>query len=639
MTKLRNPWWLIVFIILFPGCMSMIGLYDQARLSKQVTALTGVVGCHEKSFQTTVVVAYQNHGSKTKVAGYTVLHEPGPYVLLVEPGDYLLAAFVDLNANLTYDPGEPIGYYGRPDIITAGRGEVISVLNIMMSSPVEPVQAEGSGLPAGTVIEEDREKPLHSTLVGAPLDLEDERFSEDAGQRAYWEPVDFFKDMGANIYFVEPYDPAKIPVLFIHGAAGSPQDWRYFINHLDREKYQAWVYFYPSGWPIKTCSNLLSMKLQNLHRKHKFNRLYITAHSMGGLVARSMLVDYGKTYLPYVKLLVSISTPWGGDERARRALDKNVLIVPSWKDVATGSPFMKNIYEQKLPAGIDYYLFFGHRDDENHLAPQSDGAATLVSQLNATILSESQGAFGFNEDHTSILSSPEVMAQYQFILDEAGGIEDEKAPIVVTGSLRLEYTFDPHWTAPPRVFLLLAPQGEEGMVYQLKLPKPGEEIGPIRPGVYDVAVIFPGFRSRQHYHRLEIAPEQVETVHFDLTPQGLWFGHVGMNLGPEDEYFGTDRKPANSIEYKRITLTGQGGKRVLVSEAVKGEFDYFKQIALNKDFFNQDTATFCFFNLEEGEYQIRIEAVGYKTYTEKRQVTPGSLGPIRTIRLEKSPDM
>ncbi len=52
------------------------------------------------------------------------------------------------------------------------------------------------------------------------------------------------------------------------------------------------------------------------HGKYQFDKIYFTAHSMGGLVARSLIIKYG-SQIPYVKLLISLATPWGGDIMAQ----------------------------------------------------------------------------------------------------------------------------------------------------------------------------------------------------------------------------------------------------------------------------------------------------------------------------------
>ena len=55
---------------------------------------------------------------------------------------------------------------------------------------------------------------------------------------------------------------------------------------------------------------LLFWKLYNLQVKYKFNTLYITAHSMGGLVARSLIMDYGRLINVDLFRLASIPPAW-----------------------------------------------------------------------------------------------------------------------------------------------------------------------------------------------------------------------------------------------------------------------------------------------------------------------------------------
>src|SRR5262245_38386871 len=61
-----------------------------------------------------------------------------------------------------------------------------------------------------------------------------DQLAEAHGRKGLWRPISFVKERRGGVYMLEPYDPAKIPVLFVHGAGGSPQDWRYFIERLDR---------------------------------------------------------------------------------------------------------------------------------------------------------------------------------------------------------------------------------------------------------------------------------------------------------------------------------------------------------------------------------------------------------------------
>ncbi|MGC4073824.1 MAG: hypothetical protein QM760_15195 [Nibricoccus sp.] len=62
---------------------------------------------------------------------------------------------------------------------------------------------------------------------------------------------------GTGIYFLEPYDPDRTPVLLIHGASGSPGDWRSMAPLLDQSKHQLWLFGYPSGLRLDDSSRIL----------------------------------------------------------------------------------------------------------------------------------------------------------------------------------------------------------------------------------------------------------------------------------------------------------------------------------------------------------------------------------------------
>jgi hypothetical protein len=55
-----------------------------------------------------------------------------------------------------------------------------------------------------------------------------------------------------GLYMVEPYDPAKIPVLMVHGLWSSPTTWMEMFNDLRaypelRSRFQFWFYLYPTS--------------------------------------------------------------------------------------------------------------------------------------------------------------------------------------------------------------------------------------------------------------------------------------------------------------------------------------------------------------------------------------------------------
>src|SRR5262249_49597624 len=145
----------------------------------------------------------------------------------------------------------------------------------------------------------------------------------------------------ARLYLLEPYDAARTPVLFVHGAGGTPRDWRYFIEHLDRARYQAWVYAYPSGLPLELSAAWLNDSVMALHVRHGMPRVIVVAHSMGGLVARRFVVL--NAHAPgqdYITTLVTVSTPWNGVASAGFGVAYSPLVVPSWNDLAPDSDFL-----------------------------------------------------------------------------------------------------------------------------------------------------------------------------------------------------------------------------------------------------------------------------------------------------------
>ncbi len=101
----------------------------------------------------------------------------------------------------------------------------------------------------------------------------------------------------ARLIRLQPYDPDRIPVIFVHGLQDTPASWAPMINDLraDREirrDYQFWVYSYPSGYPYPYSAALFRRELDALAQAYpKHKRIVLVAHSMGGMISRLMLTD------------------------------------------------------------------------------------------------------------------------------------------------------------------------------------------------------------------------------------------------------------------------------------------------------------------------------------------------------------
>lgn len=107
----------------------------------------------------------------------------------------------------------------------------------------------------------------------------------------------------ATLRMLQPYDPSRIPVVFIHGLMSHPRMWRDVINDLMADptissRYQFWVYYYPTGWPIAYSAMRLREDLEKAMRSVGHSRdIVLIGHSMGGLLARMQVVSPGKTFM------------------------------------------------------------------------------------------------------------------------------------------------------------------------------------------------------------------------------------------------------------------------------------------------------------------------------------------------------
>jgi pimeloyl-ACP methyl ester carboxylesterase len=98
---------------------------------------------------------------------------------------------------------------------------------------------------------------------------------------------------------LQQFDPARTPVIFVHGLQETGASWAPMIDSLRdnawiREHYQFWFFSYPSGYPYPYAAMLFRRDLDGIERafpKHK--RIVLIGHSMGGLLCRLMITDAG----------------------------------------------------------------------------------------------------------------------------------------------------------------------------------------------------------------------------------------------------------------------------------------------------------------------------------------------------------
>ncbi len=567
-----------------------------------------------------IIVAACSMSENNKIAHYTVLHDSGEYELMVDQGNYNVFAFWDKNSNLVYEAGEPAGQYGDPKLVSAPAVGVVFDIDIVI-----PDEGSNIEIPRGSEISSVKPTKLHSRQAGDITDLDDERFAEEYGSIGFWEPFSFFKQFGGNIYFLEEYDPEKTPILFIHGAGGTPNGWWYFVNNIDRNRFQPWFFYYPTGARIQSMSYLLLWKLSNLQTKYQFNKMYITAHSMGGLIARSFIVDYGQQF-PYVKLFISLATPWGGDRMAEYGVQQSPAVIPSWIDMQPEGDFIQSLYRKKMPEPISFYMFSGHRGNRNPFQSNNDGTISLSSILDYRPQAEAKMNYTFNEDHTSILFSKEVVTQYNTILNSF----DEKQSASLRGAgghIKIHFTYNYEFDGVrPSPTLILRPVGKKGAdtVVFLTADDNGRIIGPFPPGDYLASIVTMAGKPGKKHVPVSVESNTTRELDFVVTPDGVIRGCVTASLMPEDKIVGmpdyTYRPEDSKIKIESITLEGNGVHRVL--QQVKGDdvnnYDYL----IMRDDVCYNTC-FGFFGLPAGDYKLILSAKGYKPIVKKYSVRPG----------------
>jgi pimeloyl-ACP methyl ester carboxylesterase len=98
---------------------------------------------------------------------------------------------------------------------------------------------------------------------------------------------------------LQQFDPARTPVIFVHGLQETGASWAPMIDSLRddpaiREHYQFWYFSYPSGYPLPYAAALFRQDLNGIARafpNHK--RIVLIGHSMGGMICRLMITDAG----------------------------------------------------------------------------------------------------------------------------------------------------------------------------------------------------------------------------------------------------------------------------------------------------------------------------------------------------------
>jgi pimeloyl-ACP methyl ester carboxylesterase len=261
---------------------------------------------------------------------------------------------------------------------TLDEGKMTLTLELISSFEHRTVEVNGQEMQ----LEADKTAPLAYALNDASL------WKLDLAQ--------FFSNeerIRSGVYFTQPYDPGRIPVVFVHGTASSPIWWADMWNTLRTdsvlsERFQYWHFTYNTGNPVSRSANRLreelNKKLEQLDPHGKdpaLRQMVVIGHSQGGLLTKLTATDTGDKLwrtvttnelasleltpeikaalqtnfffkpLPFVQRVVFISTPHRGSYLATgfvRQMARKLMKLP--KTVATTPATMMKLGEQlQLP--------------------------------------------------------------------------------------------------------------------------------------------------------------------------------------------------------------------------------------------------------------------------------------------------
>lgn len=304
----------------------------------------------------------------------------------------------------------------RLQLVMAICGEACQLLTAALLAAWIPITLAGCG---SAPLRDPAPEPVGSAVAAGEIRrLDHPGFSHAEAERMLWTPVDALESGGAGIYFLEPYDSRRIPVLFVHGIGGTPRDFRAMLDALDRSRFQPWVFHYPTGLRLHAVARELRGILADLQREYQYDggTLFIVAHSMGGLVARGYLVEALREGAgEQARLLVTFSSPWEGHAWAQVGARFMPSAPASWIDLSPDSEFLVSLH--KPLRLVAHYVFFGFRRSPSLLTSQSsDGTIALSSQIPAWIQEQAERYWGYDTDHVGILSHPAALGRFNALL-------------------------------------------------------------------------------------------------------------------------------------------------------------------------------------------------------------------------------
>jgi len=405
---------IIVAIFIFQGCFFSKNLRVDLKIDKESkSVIKGSIVSNTKSSKDIYIVLFKyEKGDKKDFKNYKLvdfsMNVKGnkSFSFSVTNGTYFLYSC----QNIEKLKIKKYAYVYKSDIIDINQS-ITKINNIELSKTA--TQVEDNNILISSLTETSIFKnfgDLVNTLIT------DELFSRKYASLGLWNPEDFLKNIGGGIYLLDEYQKNKKVILFVHGMNGTPLDFKYIIDSLDKNKYYPIVYYYPSGINLNYAVDGLKYSFDKLLKLYNIDDITIVAHSMGGLVSRAFINSYKKIQ---IKKFITIATPWNGQKYAQLGGDSIKNIAASFGNMVPKSAFLENNQNIEFPNYLNHYLLFAYKGKKSFVLDSSnDGVISLSSQLYTKAQQKASRVYGFNETHTSVLKSDEMISLLKNVIKE-----------------------------------------------------------------------------------------------------------------------------------------------------------------------------------------------------------------------------
>jgi len=380
------------------GC-SLVAIRDDLALQSRNARLAGFVEVTDPTDAAIVVAVIDGTtptGAPLRVVDYVLVHgASAPWAFLVPSGTYRVVAFEDASGDVEYQSDERVGPWDGFAAFTIAPGASRDDLALRIAEPAPGREVMPTVLgPSGAA---------RSLYVGDVRELEDPRFGRENGLLGMNEPQRFMEEVGAGLFLTRPHEPARTPVVFVHGISGYPQEFEELIAELDTGRFEPWLAQYPSGFDLDLVADYITRAVDELVAVHDPPAICVVAHSMGGVAMRRALGRYAAVpSRARVPLFLTLASPLGGHPGAAMGVAMSPVVLPVWRSLVPTGPFVTALFDVPLSAETRHALFFAFGSED----ARSDGVVPLASQLRSEAQRGAALVRGFPVSHTGILSDP-----------------------------------------------------------------------------------------------------------------------------------------------------------------------------------------------------------------------------------------